>query len=145
MTVEDHLSNAYYYVEQGNTLKAIEAYRDVLEIEPYNRRAYTGLGFVYRSHEWHEAARVMFVVATSLPSEENLKHDGYLFYVLAQESFLTGNDAEGIDALGSAIRLDRTLTETCRELVSAFQKTGRLDNVRNICNVNADRNEPTRP
>lgn len=90
-----------YYQKQGNTVKAIEEYGRVLELDPDNAEAHNNLGVIYKEQNNLDKAEMHFTHVISLNPAMDEAHNnlGLIYY-------LKGNQRGAVSEFRKAIELN---------------------------------------
>lgn len=97
----DHFNLGVYHQKQGDTLKAIEEYENVLESDPNNAEAHNNLGVIYKEQGNLDKAveHYQFVVTTNPGMDEAHNNLGVIYY-------LRGNRHEAVLEYQKALELN---------------------------------------
>lgn len=123
-----------YYQKQGNTVKAIEEYGRVLELDPDNAEAHNNLGVIYKEQNDLDKAEMHFTHIISLNPAMDEAHNnlGLIYY-------LKGNQRGAMSEFQKALELnlDNLMTQINLGLVYKAQGLDRkaIDAIENVLSI----------
>jgi Flp pilus assembly protein TadD len=117
-----HFNRGVHFSNQRETIKAIQAYQKVLEIDPTYVEAYNNLGILYQEMGDFEKARKAYQMAVDINPhyEKALNNLGILYY-------LQGRYEESMGALQRALEVNPNNVESLINLGILFKKRGQLE------------------
>ena len=116
-----HFNLGVYHQKQGNTIKAIEEYENVLNLDPNNAEAHNNLGVIYKEQgDLDKAVEHYQFVLTSNPGMDEVHNNlGVIYY-------LRGDQKEAVKEYQKALELNPD-NLMCRINLGLVYKTQGMD------------------